>query len=171
MLPYHGGMQGMSSLSGAHESHKFNCLWPSRFLCDRWQWPYFSSFPIHRGHRNRNTQAYITTLLGSLQCWTDAQVAGGKAILLKYVTPFLGLDAGVWYSWSPCTVFNLEISHTSHMAFKLGHFVNGLGQTLNNWHHCWLLKFWRVTHQTPALLPSLSSPSSWFSGSTTITSA
>lgn len=31
-------------------------------------------------------RAYVTTLLGSLRCRTDVQVAGGKGMLLRYVT-------------------------------------------------------------------------------------
>ena len=37
----------------------------------------------------RNLHAYITTLLGSLLCRTDVQVADGKAMLLKYVTSYV----------------------------------------------------------------------------------
>ena len=37
----------------------------------------------------RNIRAYITTLLGSLKCRTDVQVADGKAMLLKYVTSYV----------------------------------------------------------------------------------
>ena len=37
----------------------------------------------------RNLRVYITTLLGSLKCRTDIQVADGKAILLKYVTSYV----------------------------------------------------------------------------------
>ena len=34
-------------------------------------------------------QAYITTLLGSLQCRTDVQLADGKELLLKYVSSYV----------------------------------------------------------------------------------
>lgn len=34
----------------------------------------------------RNIRAYVTTLLGSLRCKTDVQLADGKAMLLKYVS-------------------------------------------------------------------------------------
>ena len=34
----------------------------------------------------RSIRAYVTTLLGSLRCRTDVQVAGGKGMLLRYVT-------------------------------------------------------------------------------------
>lgn len=37
----------------------------------------------------RNIRAYITTLLGSLKCRTDVQMADGKAMLLKYVTSYV----------------------------------------------------------------------------------
>lgn len=37
----------------------------------------------------RNLRAYITTLLGSLLCRSDVQVADGKAMLLKYVTSYV----------------------------------------------------------------------------------
>ena len=37
----------------------------------------------------RNIQAYITTLLGSLKCRTDVQLADGKAMLLKYVSSYV----------------------------------------------------------------------------------
>lgn len=37
----------------------------------------------------RNIHAYVTTLLGSLKCRTDVQVADGKAILLKYVSSYV----------------------------------------------------------------------------------
>ena len=38
---------------------------------------------------DRNIRAYITTLLGSLKCRTDVQMADGKAMLLKYVTSYV----------------------------------------------------------------------------------
>ena len=34
----------------------------------------------------RSIRAYVTTLLGSLRCRTNVQVAGGKGMLLRYVT-------------------------------------------------------------------------------------
>ena len=34
----------------------------------------------------RSIRAYVTTLLGSLRCRTDVQVAGRKGMLLRYVT-------------------------------------------------------------------------------------
>lgn len=37
----------------------------------------------------RNLRTYITTLLGSLLCRSDVQVADGKAMLLKYVTSYV----------------------------------------------------------------------------------
>ena len=37
----------------------------------------------------RNIRAYITTLVGSLLCRADVQVADGKAMLLKYVTSYV----------------------------------------------------------------------------------
>ena len=37
----------------------------------------------------RNIRAYITTLLGSLKCRTDVQLADGKAMLLKYVSSYV----------------------------------------------------------------------------------
>ena len=37
----------------------------------------------------RNIRAFMTTLLGSLRCRTDVQVADGKAMLLKYVTSYM----------------------------------------------------------------------------------
>ena len=37
----------------------------------------------------RNIGAYITTLLGSLKCRTDVQLAHGKAMLLKYVSSYV----------------------------------------------------------------------------------
>ena len=37
----------------------------------------------------RNIRAYVTTLLGSLRCRTDVQLADGKAILLKYVSSYV----------------------------------------------------------------------------------
>ena len=37
----------------------------------------------------RNIRAFVTTLLGSLRCCTDVQVADGKAMLLKYVTSYV----------------------------------------------------------------------------------
>ena len=37
----------------------------------------------------RNIGAYVTTLLGSLRCHTDVQVADGKAMLLKYVSSYV----------------------------------------------------------------------------------
>ena len=37
----------------------------------------------------RNIGAYVTTLLGSLRCRTDVQVADGKAMLLKYVSSYV----------------------------------------------------------------------------------
>ena len=37
----------------------------------------------------RNLRAYITTLLGSLRCRTDVQLADGKALLLKYVSSYV----------------------------------------------------------------------------------
>ena len=37
----------------------------------------------------RNPRAFITTLLGLLQCRTDVQVADGKGMLLKYVTSYI----------------------------------------------------------------------------------
>jgi len=38
---------------------------------------------------DRHIQAYITTLLVSLQCRTDVQLADGKALLLKYVSSYV----------------------------------------------------------------------------------
>ena len=38
---------------------------------------------------NRNIRAYITTLLGSLKCRSDVQLADGKAMLLKYVSSYV----------------------------------------------------------------------------------
>ena len=37
----------------------------------------------------RNIRAFITTLLGSLKCRTDVQLADGKAMLLKYVSSYV----------------------------------------------------------------------------------
>ena len=37
----------------------------------------------------RNIRAFITTLLGSLKCCTDVQLADGKAMLLKYVSSYV----------------------------------------------------------------------------------
>ena len=37
----------------------------------------------------RKIRAYITTLLGSLKCRTDVQLADGKAMLLKYVSSYV----------------------------------------------------------------------------------
>ena len=37
----------------------------------------------------RNIRGYITTLLGSLKCRTDVQLADGKAMLLKYVSSYV----------------------------------------------------------------------------------
>ena len=37
----------------------------------------------------RNIRAYITTLLGSLKCRTDVQLADGQAMLLKYVSSYV----------------------------------------------------------------------------------
>ena len=37
----------------------------------------------------RNIRAFITTLLGSLKCCTDIQLADGKAMLLKYVSSYV----------------------------------------------------------------------------------
>ena len=37
----------------------------------------------------RHIRAYITTLLGSLHCRTDIQLADGKALLLKYVSSYV----------------------------------------------------------------------------------
>lgn len=37
----------------------------------------------------RNIRAYVTTLLGSLRCRTDMQVADGKAMLLKHVSSYV----------------------------------------------------------------------------------
>ena len=37
----------------------------------------------------RNIRGYVTTLLGSLRCRTDVQVADGKAMLLKYVSSYV----------------------------------------------------------------------------------
>ena len=37
----------------------------------------------------RNIRAFITTVLGSLRCRTDVQVAEGKAMLLKYVSSYV----------------------------------------------------------------------------------
>lgn len=37
----------------------------------------------------RNIRAYVTTLLGSLRCRTDVQLADGKAMLLKYVSSYV----------------------------------------------------------------------------------
>lgn len=38
---------------------------------------------------DRNIRAYITTLLGSLKCRSDVQLADGKAMLLKYVSSYV----------------------------------------------------------------------------------
>ena len=38
---------------------------------------------------DRHIWAYITTLLGSLQCRTDVQLADGKELLLKYVSSYV----------------------------------------------------------------------------------
>ena len=38
---------------------------------------------------DRHIWAYITTLLGSLRCRTDVQLADGKALLLKYVSSYV----------------------------------------------------------------------------------
>ena len=38
---------------------------------------------------DRHIQAYIITLLGSLQCRTDVQLADGKALLLKHVSSYV----------------------------------------------------------------------------------
>ena len=38
---------------------------------------------------DRDIQAYIITLLGSLQCRTDVQLADGKALLLKHVSSYV----------------------------------------------------------------------------------
>ena len=37
----------------------------------------------------RHIRAYVTTLLGSLHCRTDVQLAGGKALFLKYVSSYV----------------------------------------------------------------------------------
>ena len=37
----------------------------------------------------RHIRAYVTTLLGSLHCRTDVQLADGKALLLKYVSSYV----------------------------------------------------------------------------------
>lgn len=38
---------------------------------------------------DRHIWAYITTLLGCLQCRTDVQLADGKALFLKYISSYV----------------------------------------------------------------------------------
>ena len=47
--------------------------------------------------QQRNLWAYIITLLGSLRCRTDVQLADGKAMLLKYVSSYVSkMHDAVW---------------------------------------------------------------------------
>ena len=46
-------------------------------------------FHYTEDNAQRNIRGYVTTLLGSLRCHTDMQVADGKAMLLKYVSSYV----------------------------------------------------------------------------------
>ena len=61
---------------------------PDSFITE-WNGRHTLQFQHTEDDAERHIRAYITTLLGSLHCRTDVQLADGKALLLKYVSSYV----------------------------------------------------------------------------------
>ena len=62
--------------------------YPDSFITDR-NGRHSLQFQHTEDDAERHIRAYVTTLLGSLHCRTDVQLADGKALLLKYVSSYV----------------------------------------------------------------------------------
>ena len=62
--------------------------YPDSFVTDR-HGHHTLEFQYTEDDADRHIRAYITTILGSLHCRSDVQLADGKAMLLKYVTSYV----------------------------------------------------------------------------------
>ena len=61
---------------------------PDSFITER-NGRHTLEFQHTEDNAERQIRAYVTTLLGSLHCRTDVQLADGKALLLKYVSSYV----------------------------------------------------------------------------------
>ena len=78
----------------------------------------------------RSIRAYVTTLLGSLRCRTDVQVAGGKGMLLRYVT------SHVTKMHDASTSKGLRHLDESTMPPNIRHFVQAVHLCPDRWGSC-----------------------------------
>ena len=83
-----GNAEDAFTLASIQKSDK-SCLpvreYPDSFITER-NGRHTLQFQHTEDDAERHIRAYVTTLLGSLHCRTDVQLADGKALVLKYVS-------------------------------------------------------------------------------------